>query len=187
MVCSANDRFIWDVTLGWNGLKGKKKVKIKYFKRISVMKGRIYLPWMKELRNCNLSPLMFEQNIIVHSCFKNTPFRVEELELSIHLKILKKRKYQWLNIALDLPVSLDRSYNFLCFYSFIVRSVRSFVRLHFFFFSWKCHFRKTQNENYFGFWLNPMSSRILVLEFLPKIFSINQIADSLKCNISRKN
>ena len=57
------------------------------------MKGRIYLPWMKELRNCNLSPLMFEQNI-VHSCFKNTPFRVEELELSIHLKILKKRKYQ---------------------------------------------------------------------------------------------
>ena len=170
MVCSANDRFIWDVTLGWNGLKGKKKVKIKYFKRISVMKGRIYLPWMKELRNCNLSPLMFEQNIIVHSCFKNTPFRVEELELSIHLKILKKRKYQWMNIALDLPVSLDRSYNFLCFYSFIVRSVRSFVRLHFFFFLENVIFVKRRMKIILVFDLTLCLAEFLFWSFCPKYF-----------------
>ena len=44
------------------------------------------------------------------------------------------------------------------------------------------------NDSSFDSWHsigNTMSAKIHILEALPKIFSINQIAESLKCNILR--
>ena len=85
---------------------------------------------MKVLRNCNFSPLVFEQKTIVQSCFKNAPFRVEGLKVSIHYKNLKKENINKGTSYLDLPVSLDRSYSFTCVSSFVlsfVSFVRSFV------------------------------------------------------------